>query len=80
MAKLRPITMPVVLRIGGTEAEIGEIEVPLTIRRGAAVPLPDGSVELPVVADLDGEELRRRIAGFLRGVAAVIERAPADGE
>ncbi|WP_436759336.1 hypothetical protein [Streptosporangium sp. V21-05] len=81
MAKLTPITLPVVLRIGESEAEIGRIEVPLTVKMTSATRAPDGSVSLPVTAETDGPELRRRVAAFLREAAAAFEEeGPADGD
>jgi hypothetical protein len=80
MARLTPITLPVVLRIGESEAEIGHVEVPLNMRMAAATRLPDGSLSLPVGFEADGPELRRRVADFLREAAAAFEEVPADGD
>jgi hypothetical protein len=81
MAVLPPITLPVVLRIGESEAEIGHIEVPLSMRMAAATRLSDGSLSLPIGVEADGSELRRRVADFLREAAAAFqEEVPADGD
>jgi len=80
MAKLTPITLPVVLRIGDSEAEIGHIEVPVNIRMANATPHPDGPLSLPIEVEADGPAVRRRVADFLREAAAAFEEVPADGD
>lgn len=68
MADMRPVTMPVRLRVGTTEADIGTVDIPITTTTGPA----DGdTAAVSVKVDMDG--LRLRLAEFLRAVADEME-------
>ncbi|MEU9888002.1 hypothetical protein [Sphaerisporangium sp. NPDC051011] len=77
MASLRP-HLPVVLRVGTHEVEIGTVRVPFRVTPGEVSRLPGGN-EARCTVQLDGAEFRRRMADLLLDAAIEIERASDGG-
>jgi hypothetical protein len=76
VANLLPITIPVMLGVSESNAEIGRVDVPFSKRQ--IVRDDDGSLHLELT--VDHGELRRRLAGLLREAADQFERGPLDAD
>lgn len=66
--KASPLSVPVLLGIGGTEINLGTLDLPMTVTTGEATQDPRGGMAVPAAIEVD-------MSGFHAGLAAVLREA-----
>ncbi|MFC7591035.1 hypothetical protein ACFQYP_50625 [Nonomuraea antimicrobica] len=75
---LTRVDVPVVLRVGSADYELGSVSVPVYATQGDRQP-GQHAIAVELNARLDGTELRSGVAQMLRDAAAKLEEAVSHG-